>query len=144
MLSWVHRTFGYFPRWPLSARRPFFFLPLPLAFVLSVLLHALGPVSGSAVGRSAGLSRCAAVCLWRPGIGKVSGSLSRDCNDWGRLNLSFPGPCILQSIVTARPCVSSSFSLRPSSLMLSAPFEKGPSPVSSAHTVLFQLGRICS
>ena len=53
------------------------------------------------------LATVAAVCLWRPGIGKGLDRLSRSCEDWGHLSLSITRGSILQLIVIARPCISS-------------------------------------
>lgn len=53
------------------------------------------------------LATVTAVCLWRPGLGKVLDRLSRSCEDWGHLGLSITRGYILQLIVIARPCISS-------------------------------------
>lgn len=53
------------------------------------------------------LAMVTAVCLWRPGIGKVLDRLSRSCEDWGHLGLSITRGYVLQLIVIARPCISS-------------------------------------
>ena len=52
------------------------------------------------------LATAAAVCLWRPGLGKVLGRLSKSCEDWGHLSLSITRGSFVQLIVMARPCIS--------------------------------------
>lgn len=96
--------------------------PTPLVFFLSVRLHVFGPMSGRMW--SVLLAAAAVVCLWRPGIGKVLDRLSRSCKDWGHLSLYVNRAPILQLVVMAKPCISSSFHLWPSSLILSGSVKK--------------------
>lgn len=122
MFACVRHTLGSSPNWPPSAPGPFS-SPDPGASFLPVPVHVSGPVSGRMWWVLA--AAVAVVCPGRPGTGRVLGGPP------GAPRVSAHRASLLQLVVMARPCVSSLFNSRPSSVILSGSVTTVPFPIGS-------------